>query len=71
MARKKQPKYNVGDIVVITLYGTVGKITNVNFLFLLGGYMHSFLIHILRGETNGVSCNILTFIEKRRTIEHR
>lgn len=25
MARKKQPKYNVGDIVVITLYGTVGK----------------------------------------------
>ncbi|MGR5876645.1 hypothetical protein ACT7C3_09965 [Bacillus pacificus] len=38
MARKKQPKYNVRDIVVITLYGTVGKITNVNFLFLLGGY---------------------------------
>lgn len=34
MARKKQPKYNVGDIVVITLYGTVGKVTNVNFLFL-------------------------------------
>ena len=29
MARKKQPKYNVGDIVVITLYGTVGKITNM------------------------------------------
>ncbi|KFM99039.1 hypothetical protein DJ93_4751 [Bacillus clarus] len=32
MARKKQPKYNVGDIVVITLYGTVGKITNMKFL---------------------------------------
>jgi hypothetical protein len=29
MSRKKQPKYNVGDIVVITLYGTVGKITNI------------------------------------------
>ncbi|WP_180232758.1 hypothetical protein [Bacillus sp. AFS055030] len=36
MTKKKQPKYNVDDIVVITLYGTVGKITNINFLFLLG-----------------------------------
>ena len=33
MARKKQPKYNVGDIVVITLYGTVGKVTKVKFYF--------------------------------------
>ncbi|PER08889.1 hypothetical protein CN489_24935 [Bacillus cereus] len=33
MARKKQPKYNVGDIVVITLYGTVGKITKVKLYF--------------------------------------
>ncbi|MFD3450027.1 hypothetical protein ACFDTO_36235 [Microbacteriaceae bacterium 4G12] len=32
MTRKKQPKYNIGDIVVITLYGTVGKITNVKML---------------------------------------
>ncbi|MCP8970334.1 hypothetical protein [Ectobacillus ponti] len=32
MSRKKQPKYNVGDIVVITLYGTVGKITNIKLL---------------------------------------
>ncbi|CAM4229355.1 hypothetical protein BAMA_06210 [Bacillus manliponensis] len=32
MARKKQPKYNIGDIVVITLYGTVGKITNMRIL---------------------------------------
>ncbi|UOY92942.1 hypothetical protein MUG87_02030 [Ectobacillus sp. JY-23] len=32
MTRKKQPKYNVGDIVVITLYGTVGKITNAKIL---------------------------------------
>ncbi|PFJ18224.1 hypothetical protein COD67_23330 [Bacillus cereus] len=32
MTRKKQPKYNVGDIVVITLYGTVGKITNMKLL---------------------------------------
>ena len=30
--KKKQPKYNVGDIVVITLYGTVGKITNMKIL---------------------------------------
>lgn len=32
MVRKKQPKYNIGDIVVITLYGTVGKITNMKML---------------------------------------
>jgi hypothetical protein len=32
LSRKKQPKYNIGDIVVITLYGTVGKITNVKLL---------------------------------------
>lgn len=32
MTRKKQPKYNIGDIVVITLYGTVGKITNIKML---------------------------------------
>jgi CTP synthase (UTP-ammonia lyase) len=45
MTKKKQPKYNVDDIVVITLYGTVGKITNINFLFLLG-------IHHLRKMHN-------------------
>ncbi|WP_242221744.1 hypothetical protein [Bacillus cereus group sp. BfR-BA-01380] len=32
MTRKKQPKYNIGDIVVITLYGTVGKVTNIKML---------------------------------------
>ena len=30
--RKKKPKYKVGDTVVITLYGTVGKITAVKWL---------------------------------------
>jgi hypothetical protein len=34
MNDKKKPKYSVGDTVVITIYGTVGKITDVNFLFL-------------------------------------
>lgn len=32
LTKKKQPKYSIGDIVVITLYGTVGKITNVKLL---------------------------------------
>ncbi len=32
LTKKKQPKYSIGDIVVITLYGTVGKITNVKML---------------------------------------
>lgn len=32
MTKKKQPKYNVDDIVVITLYGTVGKITNIKLM---------------------------------------
>jgi hypothetical protein len=36
MEKKKEPKYKIGDTVVITIYGTVGKVTNVNFLFLLG-----------------------------------
>ncbi|SEN76910.1 hypothetical protein SAMN05192533_12028 [Mesobacillus persicus] len=36
MENRKEPKYNIGDTVVITIYGTVGKVTNVNFLFLLG-----------------------------------
>ncbi|MGM9925151.1 MAG: hypothetical protein ACI35R_12980 [Bacillus sp. (in: firmicutes)] len=32
MGNKKKAKYKVGDTVVITMYGTVGKITNVKFL---------------------------------------
>lgn len=32
MGEKKKPKYKVGDTVVITLYGTVGKITAVKWL---------------------------------------
>lgn len=32
MGRRKKPKYNVGDTVVITIYGTVGKITDVKWL---------------------------------------
>ncbi|WP_044896288.1 hypothetical protein [Bacillus alveayuensis] len=30
MAKKKKPKFKRGDIVVITLYGTVGTITNIH-----------------------------------------
>ncbi|WP_170007110.1 hypothetical protein [Bacillus fonticola] len=29
MSKRKQPKFQIGDTVVVTLYGTVGKITNV------------------------------------------
>ena len=32
MAKNKQPKFKIGDTVVITIYGTVGKITDVKFL---------------------------------------
>lgn len=34
--KPKKPKYKIGDSVVITIYGTVGKVTDVNFLFLFG-----------------------------------
>lgn len=32
MERRKKPKYNIGDTVVITIYGTVGKVTDVKWL---------------------------------------
>lgn len=32
MPKKKKPKFKIGDIVVITLYGTVGTITNIHIL---------------------------------------
>lgn len=32
MKRRKIPKYKVGDTVVITMYGTVGKVTDVKWL---------------------------------------
>ncbi len=32
LTKKKQPKFSIGDIVVVTLYGTVGKITNIKML---------------------------------------
>ncbi|WP_042355387.1 hypothetical protein [Bacillus rubiinfantis] len=32
MTKAKKPKYKIGDTVVITIYGTVGKITNVKWL---------------------------------------
>ena len=32
MGKNKQPKFSIGDTVVITIYGTVGKITDVKFL---------------------------------------
>lgn len=32
MGKDKQPKFSIGDTVVITIYGTVGKITDVKLL---------------------------------------
>lgn len=32
MEKRKQPKFNIGDTVVITIYGTVGKVTDVKWL---------------------------------------
>ncbi|TRZ37836.1 hypothetical protein CEQ21_20625 [Niallia circulans] len=32
MGNRKKPKFKIGDTVVITIYGTVGKITNVKWL---------------------------------------
>ncbi|MED3792304.1 hypothetical protein AB1L07_00720 [Niallia alba] len=32
MANRKKPKFKIGDTVVITIYGTVGKITDVKIL---------------------------------------
>ncbi|PLR77270.1 hypothetical protein CU633_12055 [Bacillus sp. V3-13] len=32
MEKRKKPKYKIGDTVVITMYGTVGKITDVKWL---------------------------------------
>lgn len=32
MSKKKKPKYKIGDTVVITIYGTVGKVTDVKWL---------------------------------------
>ncbi len=32
MTQRKKPKYKIGDTVVITIYGTVGKITDVKWL---------------------------------------
>ncbi|MBS4190895.1 hypothetical protein KHA94_11945 [Bacillus sp. FJAT-49705] len=32
MSDRKKPKFNIGDTVVITMYGTVGKITNMKWL---------------------------------------
>ncbi|MCD4838824.1 hypothetical protein LRS37_08035 [Neobacillus sedimentimangrovi] len=32
MAKRKKPKYQIGDTVVITIYGTVGRVTDVKWL---------------------------------------
>jgi hypothetical protein len=32
MGRRKKSKYQIGDTVVITIYGTVGKVTNVQWI---------------------------------------
>jgi hypothetical protein len=35
---KKQPKFKIGDTVVITIYGTVGKVTDVKYLDVIHVY---------------------------------
>ncbi|CAH0347345.1 hypothetical protein [Bacillus sp. CECT 9360] len=35
MGKRKEPKFKKGDTVVITMYGTVGNVTDFNFLLLL------------------------------------
>ncbi|RIW28512.1 hypothetical protein D3H55_21740 [Bacillus salacetis] len=32
MGKRKLPKFNTGDTVVVTIYGTVGKVTNIKLL---------------------------------------
>lgn len=32
MSDRKKPKYKIGDTVVVTMYGTVGKVTNLKWL---------------------------------------
>ncbi|MGD6966686.1 hypothetical protein FZC78_04790 [Rossellomorea vietnamensis] len=32
MGKRKQPKFKAGDTVVVTIYGTVGKVTNIKLL---------------------------------------
>ncbi|WP_413309388.1 hypothetical protein AA0X95_12805 [Bacillus sp. 1P10SD] len=32
MAKRRKPKYKIGDTVVITIYGTVGRVTDVKWL---------------------------------------
>ncbi|WP_113929307.1 hypothetical protein [Bacillus sp. P14.5] len=32
MSKRKQPKFKAGDTVVVTIYGTVGKVTNIKLL---------------------------------------
>ncbi|MEH7299887.1 hypothetical protein [Neobacillus drentensis] len=34
MAKRRKPKYKIGDTVVITIYGTVGRVTDIDFLIL-------------------------------------
>ncbi|RID89038.1 hypothetical protein D1953_00220 [Peribacillus asahii] len=45
MGKKKEPKFKVGDTIIIKMYGTVGKITDVIFLFLLVICYHFNMTH--------------------------
>lgn len=74
MGNKKKAKYKVGDTVVITMYGTVGKITDVKFLegsFVYevnhsdGLYMESLLVPIDEYKGNILQEKELINIEYR------
>ncbi|NRG35179.1 hypothetical protein, partial [Niallia circulans] len=45
MANRKKPKFKIGDTVVITIYGTVGKITDVKYL----DHMHVYEVNKSEG----------------------
>ena len=45
MTNRKKPKFKIGDTVVITIYGTVGKITDVKYL----DHMHVYEVNKSEG----------------------
>lgn len=63
MEEKKKPKYKVGDTVVITMYGTVGKITAVKWLD--GTYVYE--INNSQGLFTEESLDLLTNVDHHET----
>ncbi len=70
MGNRKKPKYKIGDTVVITIYGTVGKITDIKILFLFGKNYVIILIPTLGVIQNGTSRNLSQIIKKRARVRY-